>query len=88
MGKYGNRELITAIETIAADGTFLPPMITYKGKSQLAQWHNYLNEEDKNTIFSVSPKGWTNQVLGLEYLRLLFDPLTRKRYGLYIIPIN
>ena len=29
----GNRELITAIETIAADGTFLPSMIIYKGKS-------------------------------------------------------
>ena len=27
----GNRELITAIETIAADGTFLSPMIIYIG---------------------------------------------------------
>ena len=77
--KDRNGELITAIETIAADGTFLPSMIIYKGQAQLAQWHNHLSEEDKDTVFSVSPKGWTNQVLGLEYLRLLFDPLTRKR---------
>ena len=34
--KDGNRELITAIETIAADGSFLPPMIIYKGQGQLA----------------------------------------------------
>lgn len=72
----GNRELITAIETIAADGTFLPPMIIYKGQAQLAQWHKYLDKEDKDTIFSISPKGWTSQVLGLEYLGLLFDPLS------------
>ena len=77
--KDGNRELITAIETIAADGSFLPPMIIYKGQGQLAQWHNYLKAEDSQTVFSVSPKGWTNQVLGVEYLRLLFDPLTRLR---------
>ena len=78
--KDGNLELITAIETIAGDGAFLPPMIIYKGQAQLAQWHNHLNTEDKDTVFSVSPKGCTNQVLGLEYLRLLFDPLTRQRY--------
>ena len=54
-------------------------MIIYKGQTQLAQWHKYLNEEDKDTIFSISPKGWTSQVLGVEYLRLLFDPLTRSQ---------
>src|SRR5258706_10055197 len=80
----GNRELVTAIETVGGDGTFLPPMIIYKGQAQLAQWHQYLTEEDKDTIFSTSPKGWTNQFLGLEYLRLLFDPYTRKRYVLLL----
>jgi len=71
--KDGNRELITAIETVAADGTVLPPMIIYKGKAQLMGWHKYLSEEDKETIFSFSPKGCTDQVLGVEYLKLLFD---------------
>ena len=80
--KDGNYELITVIEIVAADSIYLPPMIIYKGQSQLAQWHKYLNEEDKDTIFSVSPKGWTSQVLGVEYLRLLFEPNTQKRYVL------
>jgi len=35
--KDGNRELITTIETVAADGTVLPPMIIYKGKAQLME---------------------------------------------------
>ena len=36
----GNRELITAIEPIAADGTFPPPMIIYIGQTQLAQCYD------------------------------------------------
>lgn len=58
--KDGNRELITAIETLGGDGAFLPPMIIYKGQAQLAQWHDHLNTKDKDTVFSISPKGWTN----------------------------
>lgn len=75
----GNRELITAIETIAADGSYLPPMIIYQGQAQLEQWHNHLTTEDGDTVFSVSPKGWTNQVVGVEYLKPLFDPLSHSR---------
>ena len=78
--KEGNRELLTAIETMAADGTVLPPMIIYKGAAQYTSWHGYLNEEDKDTVFSFSPKGWSNQVLGVEYLKLLFQPQTKLRY--------
>lgn len=77
----GDRELVTAVECVAADGTVLPPMLIYKGKAQYAQWHRYLEEEDKDTVFSFSPKGWTNQVLGVDYLTLLFDPYTRRRYS-------
>ena len=55
-----SRELITAVETVVEDGTVLPPMIIYKGKTLQSQWCKYLNKEDKDTIFSVSPKGWTN----------------------------
>jgi len=76
--KDRNRELITAIATVAADGTVLPPMIIYKGKAQLMGWHIYLSEGDKETIYSFSPKGWTDQVLGAEYLKLLFDIQTKR----------
>ena len=79
------RELVTAVETIGADGTVLPPMIILKGKPQQAQWHSYLSEEDKDTIFSASPKGWTNRKLGIEYLKLLFEPHTKKRYIIFLL---
>lgn len=75
----GNKELITVVETVSADGTALPPMIILKCKTHQAQWHSYLTEEDKNTIFSTSTKGWTNQKLGVDYLKLLFQPQTKAR---------
>lgn len=83
--KDGNRELVTAVETIGADGTVLPPMIILKGKTQQAQWHSYLSEEDKDTIFSASSKGWTNRKLGIEYLKLLFEPHSKKRYMISLL---
>ena len=74
--KDGDHELVTAIETVTADGSVLPSMLIYKGKGQYMQWHTYLNEEDEDTVFSFSDKGWTSQILGLEYLKLPFDSCT------------
>lgn len=34
----GKRENITALVTICADGTSIPPLVIFKGKSYLAQW--------------------------------------------------
>ena len=68
--KDGDRELVTAIETVAADVSILPSMLIYKGQGQYNQWHKYLNEEDADTVFSFSPKGWTSQILGVDYLNL------------------
>ena len=77
--KDGDRQLVTAIEIEAADGSVLPSMLIYKGQGQYALWHKYLNEEDVDTAFSFSPKGWTSKILGVEYLKLLFDPWTKKK---------
>ena len=51
--KDGNLELITAIETIAGDGAFLPPMIIYKGQAQLAK----CNGETRSTAGDKAPGG-------------------------------
>ena len=40
----GNRENITVMVTICADGTDIPPTVIYKGKSFATTWH------DKNTL--------------------------------------
>lgn len=36
----------------------------------------HLNAENRDTGSCVSSKGWTNQILGVEYLKLLFEPHT------------
>ena len=77
--KDGHRELITAIEIIAAETSMRSSMLIYKGQGQYVQWHNYLNEEDADTVFSFSPKAWTSQILGVNSLKLLFDPWTKKK---------
>ena len=34
----GNREMVTVVNTICADGTYLKPIIVYKGKNFLIHW--------------------------------------------------
>lgn len=54
-------------------------MIIFKGEGQYLHWHLDLSAEDKDTVFAHSKKGWTNQVLGVEYLKLIFDPQTKTK---------
>ena len=77
----GIRETVTVLETVAADRYTLPPMVIYKGKAYYKGWHTSLEGEDGGTVFAISDKGWTNQVLGLEYLQQCFEPSTWFRCG-------
>ena len=40
--------------------------------------YNYLSLEDADTVFFFLENGCTSQTLGLEYLKLLFEPYTAK----------
>lgn len=71
--KDGDGELTTVIETIGGSGTVLPPMIIFKGHSQYRQWHQVLHKDHADTVFCHSDKGWSNQVLGVEYLEKVFN---------------
>ncbi len=55
----GNREWITVLATVCANGTSLPPHLMYKaaGRDMDAQEHS--------VHVSVSPTGWTNNEIGL-----------------------
>lgn len=46
--RSGNRENITVLPTICADGTSTPPTVIYKGESFQAKW---LQENPLNTRF-------------------------------------
>ena len=74
----GNWEMATVIECISADGSVLPPMYIYKGSSHLMGWHAAVQAQGKAT-FSWSKTGWTDRVLGLEWLAENFDKYTKEK---------
>ena len=63
----GNREWVTAIETICADGYSLPPCIIFKGQVYIAGWFESLNLPTNSRI-EVSNNGWTTDEIGLRWL--------------------
>jgi len=62
-----NREMVTVIQCILADGRVIPPMYIYKGSRHLLGWHAGVQDEEQAT-FAWSTKGWTDNELGLEWV--------------------
>ena len=60
----GNREWVTAIESINALGWALPPCIVFKGKIHLQAWYEDSTLPD-NWWIEVSDNGWTTDEIGL-----------------------
>jgi hypothetical protein len=73
----GNREWVTVIQGINSMGGAIPPFIIFGGKHHLSAW---CKEESlpSNWVISVSENGWTNNDLGLEWLKH-FDSHTKKK---------
>jgi hypothetical protein len=72
----GNREWVTAIESICASGERLPPCVIFKGKVYNEAWFEGLPGDWR---FEVSPNGWTTDEIGLRWLKNLFIPATNSR---------
>jgi hypothetical protein len=72
----GNREWVTAIEAICADGYSLPPYVIFKGKVAIAGWFDNL---PKDWRIEVSNNGWTTDEIGLRWLQKHFIPHTNSR---------
>lgn len=72
----GNRELVTAIESISASGFVVPPCIIFKGKAYIEGWFDSL---PKDWRFEVSQNDWTTDEIGLPWLEKLFIPATSAR---------
>ncbi|KIK93752.1 hypothetical protein PAXRUDRAFT_39500, partial [Paxillus rubicundulus Ve08.2h10] len=71
----GNRENITVMVTICADGDSIAPTIIYKGKGFLTNWHQ---DNTLDASIAHSPKGWTDGVVGSLWLED-FDEKTRNK---------
>jgi hypothetical protein len=78
----GNREWITLLACICADGSALAPALIYQSDSGSIQdtWLQALRPEDRVYISS-SPSGWTNNDLGLSWLKQVFDRSTKEKAG-------
>lgn len=71
------RESCTVIECIAANGDAIAPYFIFKGSVHLEQWYRLDNLPNDYRI-AVSPKGYTNDQLGVDWLKH-FDSCTRDR---------
>jgi hypothetical protein len=87
----GNREWVTLLACICADGTALPPGIIYAAAGRAVQqsWVSEIDPKKHSVHFTTSPIGWTNNDLGLTWLEQVFDqyskPKARRRWRLLII---
>lgn len=71
----GERQMITVIEGVSAAGKALQPIIIHKGKAHTTGWYKYVSQ-DEPAVFGSSDKGWTDNELGVEYLKKVFEPGT------------
>jgi len=75
----GNRELITVIDCIVADGTVLPPYIIMKGVRPSFAWAK--DSLLEKATFAASPDGWVDSELFLDWMQRVYEPSTRDRAG-------
>jgi hypothetical protein len=89
----GNRELVTVIECVSADGHVLPPSVIFKAKTRDLQW-GAINPCDARCdavstfrpclliylrSVSISDNGWTDQDLGMKWIKKDFEPTSAAR---------
>ena len=71
----GTRELITVIEACGAKQGMLSPMVVFMGTAHYKGWYTEVTEET-HAYFAYSPKGYTTDEIGLQWLQN-FDAQTR-----------
>jgi hypothetical protein len=78
----GNREWVTVIQSICAAGYATPPFIIYKGRVHISAWYEEAGIPYDWKI-SVSENGWTNNALGLAWLKHFDDHTKTRQVGSY-----
>lgn len=75
----GSREWVTVIESVSTTEKALRPMIINKAQAHYKGWYAKLKRVDVAT-FGYSPKGWSDQELGIKWLVDNFQKYTEKEY--------
>ena len=75
----GNREWITILATICANGSWIPLSVIFAGKEGPLRttWVDDVELGRHDASFSTSPNGWTNDRLGVAWLKEVFDKATK-----------
>jgi hypothetical protein len=76
----GSREFISILACISAVGTWIPPLLIYKGESGdlMSTWVDEVNT-DSQAHFTVSSNGWSNNIIGLMWLQKVFERYTKPK---------
>ena len=82
-----NRELITIVECICADGTTVSPMIIFKGAAHYYGWHpdsattsgDTTSRDSDKFVYGFSDKGYIDYNLLLGWLQTAFEPQTAEK---------
>ena len=72
----GNREWVTVIQGVNAEGWAIPPFVIFKGQLHLSAW--YSDDVPCDWVIAVSDNGWTTNELGFQWLKH-FEKHTRHR---------
>lgn len=73
----GNRDWVSIIEAISADGFIFSPFIIFKGRVTFEAW---LNEPgNKDVTFAISESGFSNTALCVEWFKHVFQPQSEAR---------
>jgi hypothetical protein len=75
-GARVKRKMVTAIECISADGTYLKPMVIWPATTHRSNWTTY---DTPGWHYACSESGYTDSKISLEWLVRVFDPQTRER---------
>jgi len=77
----GNRQWVSILASVCADGSALPPGIIYPGAPNEIQssWVEDIDAEKHSVFVTATPSGWTNDEVGLAWLEQVFDRYTREK---------
>jgi hypothetical protein len=77
----GNREWISLLACVCADGSTLPPSLIFQSASGSIQssWVEEIEPGEHSVHVTSSPSGWTNNDIGLAWLEQVFDRYTKQK---------
>lgn len=88
----GKREWITTIACICADSSPLDPALIYQLVASNIQdtWLQDFDPPERKAFFTSSSSGWTNNEIGLAWLKRCFDkePKSKARRDYYLLILD